>query len=366
MTILSAVILLGILIFAHELGHFMMAKFSGVKVLKFSLGFGPRVMGRRIGETEYLISAFPLGGYVKMLGEEPGEELDEEERERAFNHQPLIKRVLIVAAGPAFNILLTFVIFTSLLAAGLPINVPVLDKIMPVVDEVQEGYPAYEAGLKKGDQVVEIEGVEVTTWFDMVDIVSRSPGKELRFVVKRNGELLEFRITPRAVEETDSEGNRIVIGRIGVKKLGGGIFETISSGSFLEAPLKGAIATYKMGFFVIDSINMLITGRVSVKNIGGPVTILKESGKAAAAGLLAYFMFMALLSVNLGVLNLLPIPILDGGHLLLFLMEAIKGGPLKERTVIIAHRIGYAILIVLMAFALYNDFVRIFSPKTLP
>jgi len=362
-TIISAVILLGILIFIHELGHFLVAKLTGVKVLRFSLGFGPKVFGRTWGETEYMISAVPLGGYVKMLGEEPGEELDESDLRRAFHTQSLLKRALIVFTGPLFNILLTYLIFTAVLAGGVPVNIPVISKLLPVIDQVEKGYPAERAGLKPGDLVVSINDRRIDTWFDMVEIVSKSPGKQLRLGIKRGEELLDIPITPEKIEREDSEGKTVVIGRIGVRKTGGGFFQSVKAESLLEAPFKGFIATYRMGFFVFDSIRMLITGEVSVKNIGGPVTIFKESGKAASAGLLPYFMFMAILSVNLGILNLLPIPILDGGHLMLFLIEGIKGRPLDERTVVLAHKIGYAIIILLMVFALYNDFLRIFSPS---
>ncbi|MEC4684539.1 MAG: RIP metalloprotease RseP [Nitrospirota bacterium] len=357
---------MGILIFVHELGHFLVAKFSGVKVLKFSLGFGPKVIGKQIGETEYMLSAVPLGGYVKMLGEEAGEELDEADKARAFNQQSVTKRILIVLAGPVFNIFLTYIIFTAVLSTGLPVNVPVLSNILPVIDEVQEGYPASEAGLKAGDVIVKIDSKRIDTWFDMVNIVVKNPGKKLDFVVKRDGKLLDLKIVPQSVEEVDPGGKKVVIGRIGVKKLGGGFFESIQSDSVLEAPVKGVTATYKMGFFVVDSIKMLITRQVSLKNISGPVTILQESGKAASAGLLTYFMFMALLSVNLGVLNLLPVPILDGGHIVMFVIEGIKGKPLSERTIAVTQKIGLALLLLLMAFALYNDFVRIFTGSSTP
>ncbi len=361
MTIISAIVLLGVLIFVHELGHFIVAKLSGVKVLKFSLGFGPRVVGKQFGETEYLLSALPLGGYVKMLGEEPDEELPPHEAERAFNLQPVSKKALIVFAGPLFNILFTYIIFTLVLSVGLPINIPVIKRLKPTIDQVEKGYPAQKAGLKAGDLVKEIDGRPIDTWFDLVNVVSRSPGKELEFTVQRGDRLIKLRITPMRVEEKGPGGKKVVIGRIGVRKTGGGFFETIEAKGLLQAPVMGARATYRMGFFIVDSIKMLVTGEVSLKNLGGPVTIIKESGKAASAGILAYIMFMALLSVNLGVLNLLPIPILDGGHLLLFAVEAMKGEPLNERTIIIVHKIGYAILIILMGFALYNDFVRIFT-----
>lgn len=363
MSILSAVILLGILIFVHEFGHFLFAKLSGVRVLKFSLGFGPKLIGKQIGETEYLISALPFGGYVKMLGEEPGEELSYEEKKRAFSEQPVIKRAIIVFAGPLFNILLAYIVFTGILASGMPINVPRVERMLPVIDSIEEGYPAEKAGLRAGDKVIKINEKEISTWFDMVEIVSKNPGKQLLFTIQRGEETLQINIVPRAVQEKDLKGNPITIGRIGVRKLGSGMFETIEASSFLSVPFKGALATYKMGLFIVDSIEMLITGKVSFKNLGGPITIMKESGRAAEAGFLPYILFMALLSVNLGILNLLPIPILDGGHLLLFGIEAMKGTPLKEKTVIMINRVGYLLLILLMALALYNDFFRIFSER---
>jgi regulator of sigma E protease len=362
-SILSAIILLGILIFVHELGHFLFAKLSKVKVLKFSLGFGPRLIGKRIGETEYLISALPLGGYVKMLGEEPGEELSPKEKKRAFSEQSVLKRAFIVFAGPLFNILLAYVVFTGILASGLPINIPHVERMLPIIDKVEEGYPAEKAGLRAGDKVIKINNKEISTWFDMVEIVSQNPGRELLFTIKRGEETLQISIIPEAVQEKDMDGNPITIGRIGVRKLGSGMFETIEASSFWSTPIKGAVATCKMGLFIIDSIEMLITGKVSFKNLGGPITILKESGRAAEAGFLPYLFFMALLSVNLGILNLLPIPILDGGHLLLFGIEAMKGAPLREKTVIIINRVGYLLLILLMALALYNDFFRLFSRR---
>lgn len=362
MTLISAIIMLGVLIFVHELGHFIFAKLAGVKVLKFSLGFGPKLIGKKIGETEYLIAAVPLGGYVKMLGEDITEGFPEEEKERAFQFQPLLKRTLIVLAGPVFNILLTYSIYTVALSAHVPINIPNIASFMPVVDEVTEGSPADSVGLKSGDRIIEIDGRSIDTWFDMVAVVRKNPRKALHFVVKRGERTLEYTIVPERVEVTEGDEN-VIIGRIGVVKSSGDLFRIIESESFIEAPYKGALATYKMGFFIFDSIKLLISGEVSFRNIGGPVTIIKESGRAASAGLLPYFMFMALFSVNLGVLNLFPIPVLDGGHLLFFVIERLKGGPLDEKTMVIANKIGIAILFALMFLAFYNDIMRIFPAR---
>lgn len=370
MSVLSAILLFGFLIFIHELGHFIFAKISGVKVLKFSLGFGPKIIGKKIGETEYLISAVPLGGYVKMLGQEDVGEVQDEsdsaERENSFRYKSAFKRASIIFAGPIFNILLTFVIYTAVLSIGFSVPIPDLKNLLPTLDAVEDGYPAAKAGLQKGDTIVRINSHEIITWIDVINVVSMNPGENLSFVVKRDAKLLNFSITPVPVEEKDIKGDKIIIGRIGVRKAGAGIFTPIKSDSIFDAPIKGLIATYKMGFFIFDSIHMMISGNVSAKNISGPITIVAESSKAAAAGILPYFMFMAILSVNLGILNLLPIPILDGGHLLFLGIEVIRKKPLSEKAVMIAQRIGLAVIISLTIFAFYNDILRLIGGKPIP
>jgi len=362
MTILSAIVMLGILIFVHELGHFIFAKIMGVGVLKFSLGFGPKIVGRKIGETEYMVSAVPLGGYVKMIGEEIGDEISEQDKDRAFQVQPIWKRALIVFAGPFFNVLLAYLVYTSVLAAQVPINIPNVSSFMPVVGQVVEGTPAADAGISPGDRIVKIGNVSIDTWFNLVDEFRKNPGKELSVTIKRDGEIIEKTITPKSVE-VEEDGKKVTIGQIGILKAKGELFDSIESQSFGEAVYKGGVATYKMAFFIYDSIGLIFSGQVSLKNVGGPVTIVKESGKAAALGILPYFLFMALFSVNLGILNLLPIPVLDGGHLLLFALEGIKGGPLNEKAVNVVNRIGLAFLLALMVLAFYNDIVRLLTGK---
>jgi regulator of sigma E protease len=361
MSILSAIVLLGILIFVHELGHFLIAKLMGVKVLKFSLGFGPKIIGKTYGDTEYLLSAVPLGGYVKMLGQSDTpteeEEIPEAEKHRAYNFQPVWKRFAIVVTGPLFNMLLTYLIYVVVLSANFPIHVPNIKAILPVIEKVTEDSPAYKAGLRDGDRVLKIDTTDIDTWFGMVEIIRKNPGKQLEFVVKREKEKLAFKIVPNSVEVKE-ENKKITIGQIGIMKNNLFSAETIKSSSFPEALYKSAIATYKMGFFIFDSISVLIKGEISSKNIGGPITILKESGKAASAGFMVYIMFMALFSVNLGVLNLLPIPVLDGGHLMFLVIEAIRRKPLSEKFLVNAHKVGFVLLMALMVFALYNDIVR--------
>jgi len=363
---LLAIVLFGVLIFVHELGHFVFAKISGVKVLKFSLGFGPRVIGRKIGETEYLISLLPLGGYVKMYGEDVGDEVSTEDAGRSFKAQQLVKKAMIVLAGPLFNILLTFVLYTSLLAVGIEVPVPDLKNLMPVVDEVEPGYPAALAGLQKGDKIIRIGNAEINTWIDIVNMVGLNPGKPLELTVQRGQEQLKYTVTPLAVSQTTKSGKTISVGRIGIKKTGHGLYTIVESRSPIDAPAKGVYATYKMGTVIFDSLWMTLSGEISFKNLGGPISIFSESSKAASAGAITYFLFMALVSVNLGVLNLLPIPVLDGGHLLFMAIEAVRGRPVSETAIAVSQRIGIALLLALMALVMYNDMFRLLANKVVP
>lgn len=362
MTFLAAALLFGLVIFIHELGHFLAAKYAGVRVLKFSIGFGPKIVGRTVGETEYVLSAIPLGGYVKMHGEDPDDEQAESpivDPERSFKAQPLWKRALIVFSGPFFNILLTFVLFSGLLASGVEVPVPDVKNLMPVIDSVDPDFPAAAAGIKPGDRIIRIDTTEVNTWIDVVSLVAQSPDKLLKVVVLRGESTQTIEVAPRGVAATDRDGKSITIGRLGIRKLGQGIFSFIKSDSLLDAPVKGAYATWKMGTVIIDSVVMTIQGEISSKNIGGPIQIITESGKAASAGAISYLLFMALISVNLGMLNLLPIPVLDGGHLLFMAIESVTGRPLSDRAMMIAQRIGMTLLAMLMAFAMYNDLFRL-------
>lgn len=361
MTFLWAIVLLGVLIFVHESGHFLFAKLMRVKVLKFSLGFGPKLASLQKGGTEYQVSAFPLGGYVKMLGEEPGEELTPEEAKHSFSGQPVWKRVIIVLAGPGFNFLLSLLIFCFFLSIGRPITVPRLSAdISPVVGQVLAGTPAAAAGLRPGDRIVEVQGNPISTWFDLIDIVGDRPGQPLDFKIKRDNSLLQMKITPAAHKEKTAEGKEITIGRIGIQRAGESVpFYVIETHRALSVPVKAAEATYRFSSLVLDVMWRIITGQFSMRVIGGPITIVQRSGQAARMGLLSYLIFMAFISSNLAVLNLLPIPILDGGHILFFILEKIKGKPLRETTQAILQRAGLLILVIIMAFALQNDILRL-------
>jgi len=261
---------------------------------------------------------------------------------------------------------LTFGLYTSLLATGIEVPVPDLKNLMPVVDEVDPSYPAAAAGLIKGDKIVKIGDNEINTWIDIINTVGTNPAKPLQFVVQRGGQLYTFIITPRAIQEKDHSGKPVTIGRIGIRKSGQGLYTFVKSVSIFDVPMKGAFATYKMGTVIFDSIRMTVNGEISVRNLGGPISIFSESSKAASAGVITYFLFMALVSVNLGVLNLLPIPVLDGGHLLFMGIEAIKGGPVSDTVIAISQRIGIALLLALMVLVMYNDIFRLIAQKAAP
>ena len=367
MTLLWAVILFGLLIFFHELGHFIVAKMVGVRVLKFSLGFGPKLLGKKIGDTEYLLSAIPLGGYVKPLGEDPEDELTEEEKPYAFNYQPVWKRAAIVVAGPVFNLVLAFLIFTSFLAVNMPVMVPDLGSITTTIDQVMEGSPAEEAGFRSGDEIKAINSEDVMDWTEMAIVFSKNPGKELDVKVMRGEDLINMTVTPESVKSKDEKGEEITVGRIGIsKKMSGKIIE---SESIFSAPFKGMEAVYEWCVVTLEVVVKLFSGGISAKQIGGPILIVDAAAKAAEVGAYTYFNFIAIISINLAILNLLPVPVLDGGHLIFFGIEALRRRPLSDKFMIVANKIGMTLLLLLITFVFYNDIVRIVVPwvqRTIP
>ncbi len=356
MTFLSAVILLGIIIFVHELGHFLFAKMLGVRVLKFSLGFGPKLIGKKYGDTEYVISAIPLGGYVKMLGEIPGEELSEDEKPFAYNYQKIWKRFAIVLFGPIFNILFAITIFFFSFMNGLPILVPEIGGVMPDT-------PAEKAGLMKGDRIVEINGVPIDQWDQMTDIIHKSPEKTLSIKIKRDNAPLQVSIKPEKKTVKDIFGEGKPVGLIGIKPSGDTV---IKKEDIPNAFADSIVRTGEISVLTLVSIVKLIQRVIPMDTIGGPILIVQMAGEQASKGFLNFFIFMAIININLGVLNLLPIPILDGGHLLFLGIEAIRRKPLSERVIAVSQKVGLAILLTLMAFVIYNDFVRLITGKQLP
>jgi len=349
--IFAFVIVLGVLIFFHELGHFLMARLFGVGVEKFSLGFGPRLFGKKVGLTDYRISAVPLGGYVKMVGEEPDAEISPADIPLSFTHKSVYKRIMIVAAGPLFNLLLSVIIFYVIFQiSGLYI-------LKPAVGQVQAESPALEAGLKKGDMIVAIDNRPVQSWDDMSTIIKESGGKTLSLTVRRGGSEFVTRVTPNvkiAQNIFGEDTERYVIG-------------IVASGDFftkdlnpLEAMGESIQQTYRVTSLTVLSIVKLIRGTVSTKTLGGPIMIAEIAGRQAKEGISSLVFFIALLSVNLAILNFLPIPVLDGGHLLFFFIEALIGRPVNTRMREIAQQVGIFILILLMVYVFYNDITRIF------
>ncbi len=359
-TFWAAVFLFGLLIFFHEFGHFLLAKLMGVKVLKFSFGLGPKLIGKKIGETDYMISAIPIGGYVKPLGEEIGEEIKEEDKPRAFNYQPVWKRAAIVLAGPVFNLILAYLIFVIFLSAKLPVAIPDLNSVTTTIEDVAKDSPAMKAGLQKGDTIVSIDETPVHDWSEMAEIFSKSPEKELSLKVKRNSHLIDVRVTPEPTKIKDEEGKEITVGRIGIsKKLD---FKVVQSSGIIDAPVKGIRAVYEWSILTLKVVGKLLTGGVAAKQIGGPILIIDTAAKAASAGVFTYFNFIAIISINLAIFNLFPVPVLDGGHLMFLSLEALRGRALNEKVMNAVTRVGMALLILLIVFVFYNDIMRVIVP----
>ena len=348
--IISFVIVLGVLIFAHELGHFLLAKLMGVGVEKFSLGFGPKIVSKKIGMTEYMISSIPLGGYVKMVGEEPDAELDDSLLPLSFSHKGLFRRSMIVLAGPVFNLLLSVVIFfVFFLVSGLPI-------MKPEVGEVKEGMPAHEGGIRPGDSIVSIDGKLVSRWEEMAALIKESGGRPLNIGILRNNTGISVKIAPKVVSSQNLFGEQIEKYAIGITASGAFSVEKLTP---LEAGAEGVSQTWEIAKLTVVAIGKIISGTVSAKTLGGPIMIAQMAGQQAKAGITNLIFFIALLSVNLGIINLLPIPVLDGGHLMFFFIEAVGRKPVNIKVREVAQQVGIVVLIMLMIFVFYNDIVRV-------
>ncbi len=353
-TIVSFIIVLGVLIFVHELGHFLFAKLFGVRVLKFSLGFGPKLIGRVVGETEYVISVFPLGGYVKMFGENPDEQqVDEAERYGSFAHKSVWERFCIVLAGPVFNLIFALVLFFFLFVAiGVPRSAD-----SSRIGKVTEGSPAYSAGIKPGDVVVRIDGNEVKKWDDVLDGVRKSEGKALKMVVRRGQEDITLEVAPK------KDGVKNVFGEEVERRFMIGIVKDDEI-SYVKVGLPQAFIEACGQTWMYISLTVLgfvkiIQQVIPASEMGGPILIAQIAGEQMKAGWINLLYFMGLLSVNLGILNLLPIPVLDGGHLVFLSIEGVRRKPVHEKVQIIAQQIGIALLGALMIFVFYNDIARI-------
>lgn len=440
-------VVLGVLIVVHEYGHYAAARYCGVKVLRFSLGFGPVLWQRKLGrdQTEWAVSVFPLGGYVKMLDEREGE-VAPEELDRAFNRQGVGARSLIVAAGPLANFALAIVLYWAIFMHGSQEMLPILGKppaatpaamaginngdqvrlvdgqpvatwddlrwlllkkaadqesveletineqqeiqtrrldlraageqgwqgdalarlgvgfyrpdIPAVLGQVVKGSPGERAGMRAGDRVLAIDGVAIANWFDLVAKVRDSGGAACRISFERQGQMLEIVVQPEMVTERGRQ-----VGKIGVGVVDDGVgrreVRTFVSYGFFAAGGKALAETWDKSVFSLVMLGKMLTGEVSWRNLSGPVTIADYAGQSARLGMDYYLKFMALVSISLGVLNLLPIPVLDGGHLMYHMIEVVRRRPLSERAMEFGQRVGLSILFTLMAFAFFNDINRL-------
>jgi regulator of sigma E protease len=436
-TLFAFVVALGTLIVAHEFGHYIVARLCGVKVLRFSVGFGRPLLSRRFGkdQTEWVLAAFPLGGYVKMVDEREGE-VAPAELPRAFNRQPVHKRFAIVLAGPVANFILAVFVYWLLFMHGLPGARPVIDAPLtgtpaavafhggetivsvagkpvrtweevrlallkaavarhsvevdvrdddgalqvhtldlsgmepdkvnsdfldavglqplkggpkPVVETVVAGGAAERAGVRAGDRVLAINGASINGWDSLVKTIRASPGAPLEIAIRRaSGERAVLRVTPDTAQE-----NGTAVGKIGV-----GPFINVQYPAG-PALWQGVKKTWDMSVFTLEMLGRMVIGEVSLKNLSGPITIADYAGQSAQMGWMAYVSFIALISISLGVLNLLPVPVLDGGHLMYYIAEIIRGRPVSDRTLELGQRVGMVVLFSLMAFALYNDIYRL-------
>lgn len=444
-TLLSFAVTIAILVVFHEFGHFLVARLCDVKVLRFSVGFGKPLYIKRRGETEWALSAIPLGGYVKMLDEREGE-VEPHELHRAFNRKPVLQRMAIVVAGPLANLLLAILLYWALFIYGVPGLKPMLGSIAagtpaavaqlqqqetvlsingqkipswqelrwtllnialegeqahiegrledgalrqhvldlsqiapadldgefmqklglqpyqplvrPVLGKLSDDGAAKQAGLQAGDLVERINDRAITRWEDLVEVVRSHPGQPLTFDVDREGHKLFIKLAPKAVDEKGQS-----VGKIGAApQIDRKAFDAILT-EVRYAPLtaftQALRKTWETSAISLEMMGKMVTGQVSVKNLSGPITIADYAGQSAQMGLGAFIGFLALISISLGVLNLMPIPLLDGGHLLYYTVELVKGSPVSERVWEIGQNIGIALLVTLMAFALYNDISRL-------
>jgi len=348
-SIFAFIVVLGILIFFHELGHFLVARFFGVGVEKFSLGFGPRIIGKTVGMTDYRVSLIPLGGYVKMVGEEPDSEIEPYLIPQSFTHKSVYKRFLIVAAGPLSNLLLAVAIFFLVFqTSGTYVR-------LPVVGEVVSPSPAAEAGLQKGDRIAAIDGVAIASWEEMAAKIADSQGRALVFAIERGGQRLTVDLTPELKADQNLFGEEIQRYLIGIQSSGDVMPKELS---LWESAYMSVQRTWEITELTVLSVVKLIQGSLPAETLGGPIKIAQMAGAQAREGMVNLLIFTAVISINLGILNFLPIPVLDGGHLMFFTIEMISRRPVSIKIREIAQQFGIFLLIMLMIFVIYNDIVN--------
>jgi len=350
MGILVALLVLSVLIFFHELGHFTAARFFGVQVDVFSIGFGKKLYSRMIGKTEWSISAIPLGGYVKMKGQDDSDPTKISYDEDSYNVKKPWQRIIILLAGPFANFLLAFILYFAIANLGVP-------KLLPYVGSVGEDTPAYTAGIKKDDKLIQINGINIKYWENIGAQINASKG-DITLIVERKDKLLTLQLQPKVIDDKNIFGEKITRRIIGISPSGK---QTTVYFGLVDGLNYAWDETKKASLLIVQSVQKLITGAVGADKLGGIITIVDVTAEASSAGILALFFFTALISVNLGVLNLLPIPALDGGHIMFNLYEMITGKTASEKVMMYITMVGWALLIALMMLGLYNDINRLWS-----
>jgi regulator of sigma E protease len=361
--IVPFLVVLGVVVFVHEMGHFLVARYFGVAVEAFSIGFGPQLLGftDRHG-TVWRLAAVPLGGYVKFKGDEnaasfPSREelsrLSEEERRGNFHAKPVAQRAAVVAAGPIANFILAIFILTFwFMFVGKAI-------LEPRVETIEPGSAAEAAGIKPGDLIVGIGGSRVQSFDEVQRVVMLSAGSELDVLVERDGRDIPLKATPRLKETTDRFGNSVKIGLLGIARPTRREDVVMHTYGPITAVNLSLVETWFWMKQPIAFIQRLATGQASSEELGGPIRIAQLSREVASVSVIELFRWIAIISINIGLLNLFPIPLLDGGHLLFYGIEAIRGRPLSARTLEIGFRIGFALVIMLMIFATRNDVIHL-------
>jgi len=350
MGILVALLVLSVLIFFHELGHFTAARFFGVQVDVFSIGFGKKLYSRTIGKTQWSISAIPLGGYVKMKGQDDTDPTKKSFDTDSYNAKKPWQRIVILLAGPFANFLMAFLLYFAIANLGVP-------KLLPYVGKVGADTPAMKAGLRKDDKLLQINGKEIAYWENIGKSINESKG-DITLIVDRNHTLMTLQLIPKVIDDQNVFGEKITRRIIGISPSGK---QTTVHFGLIDGMTYAWDETKKASLLIFQSVQKLLTGVVGADKLGGIITIVDVTAQASHAGILALFFFTALISVNLGVLNLLPIPALDGGHIMFNLYEMITGKEANEKVMMYITMVGWAMLISLMMLGLYNDINRLWG-----
>jgi len=350
------IFILSVIVFFHELGHYWVARRNGVRVEVFSIGFGPELFGwnARSG-TRWKVSLLPLGGYVKMFGEsattgsgDEERELTEDEKSVSFHHKRVGQRAAVVVAGPLANFVLAIAVFAALfMISGQPYT-------PAEVGTVQANSAAAEAGFKPNDRIVAIDGTGVERFEEVQRIVRMAPGVPLNVTVRRDGAEVVLKVVPRRTEVVDRFGNRSAVGLLGISRSG----TEIKKHNPGTAVVAAVTETWRLSLFTLQAVGQIVRGARSAEDLGGPIRIAQMSGQVAELGLTSVFWFLAVLSINLGLINLFPVPMLDGGHLMFYGYEAVRGRPVADRTLEIGFRIGLALVIALFVFVTVQDLSR--------